>query len=273
MICRLIEEGIVSGHAPLLGFLLSALCAGALHAQPAPAVPGEGDRNARRLFVRFVEDAAVVPGGWVEGQYLYQNLEAGSRHFAGPLIAFKVVEGVEAGLRFGYVDLRGGQGPDGAGLSDIDLFLKYRLPGKGASRVAIGALLKAPSADEAEGLGTGEPDLEGFVAWRADLEAVTLVASAGARFNGQPDPAFIDTEDSVLLGAAVLLPATERVTFSVEGTYETERLEGDDADGRLTLGLQAFSRRRQGGFRGAVTLPLTDGAPDTELFLGAYLTY
>jgi hypothetical protein len=239
---------------------------------PGPGGPAK-DRDMRRLFQRFVEDAAITPGGWIEGMYDYQNLEGATSHFAGTRIAFKVDDGLEAGLRFGfsYLDVRGG--PDGGGISDVDLHLKYRLPGGGATRAAVGALLKAPSADEAEGLGTGEPDLALFAAVRADLEAVSLVANAGIRFNGQPDPAFVRTRDSLLAGVGILLPASDRVTFTIEGTWESRRIRGAGSDGRLTVGLQAFGEGGKGGFRGAVALPLTGGAPDAEILLGAVLTY
>jgi hypothetical protein len=243
-------------------------------AQPAPAGPvrTRQDPGARRLFQRFVEDAVISPGGWVEAQYRYENLEASSRHFVGPLIAFKVIDDLEAGLRFGYLDVRSDAGPDGSGISDIDLFLKYRLPGGGRGRVALGALFKAPTADETEGLGTGEPDIEVFSAYRASLEAVTLVASLGARFNGEPEGTSA-TEDSILLGAGLILPATPALTFVIEGTYETERIEGTGSDARLTVGVQASGGKRRGGFRVAAALPLNDGAPDVELFAGAYIAY
>jgi len=35
---------------------------------------GLADRSDRGLFQRFVEDAAVSSGGWVEMQYRYENL-------------------------------------------------------------------------------------------------------------------------------------------------------------------------------------------------------
>lgn len=247
--------------------------AGPVLAQEAAYRGPSKDRALRRLFQAFVEDAAVVPGGWVEGRYDYQNLEAGSRHQVGPLIAFKVVDNIEAGLRFGFARLTSDVGPDGSGLSDIDLFLKYRLPGRGSTRVALGALVKAPIADETEGLGTGEPDAELFAALRADLEAVSLVLNAGVRYNGEPEASPVDTRHSLLAGAGLLLPASERTTFVIEAGFETKRFEGGRADARLTIGVQVYGDRGRGGFRGAVGLPLNDGAPDGTLVLGAFLTY
>ena len=105
---------------------------GAPDADPPGSLPAKrnlGDRNDRRLFQRFIEDAAVSSGGWAEMQYRYDNLRGGKDHFIGPLVAFKVVTDVEAGLRFGWLDFRPDTGPNGSGLSDLDLYAKYRLPG------------------------------------------------------------------------------------------------------------------------------------------------
>jgi hypothetical protein len=238
-------------------------------ARPAPA----SDRSSRRLFQRFVEDAVVSSGGWIEGQYRYQNLSDGSTHYAGPLIAFKMVNNVEAGLRFGFLDVRPEGGPNGSGLSDIDLFAKYRLKGAGRGRFALGTLVKVPVADETEGLGTGRSDLELFAAYRADLDAVSLVANAGFRHNGDPKAPLPSTEDSLLMGVGLLLPATSRLTFVIEGTYESERFKGAPNDARLTVGMQSMGEQRHGGFRGALAIPLSDGAPDYEVLAGAFFVY
>ncbi len=238
----------------------------------APSGKDMADRNDRRLFQRFVEDAAVSPGGWIELQYRYDNLEEGSRHLLGPVVAFKIVDDVEGGLRFGWQDVNPDAGMNESGLSDIDLYAKYRFPGARA-RSAVGALLKLPTADEEKGLGTGKQDVELFAAWRADLEAVSIVANAGVRFNGDPDPPLPPTDDSILLGGALLLPATPGLTFAIEATYETERFEGAGSDARLTLGAQARGRGGRGGLRGAIAFPLSDGAPDYEVIVGGFLTY
>jgi hypothetical protein len=240
-----------------------------------PGTPGPAaaaDRNARRLFQRFVEDAAVAPGGWIEGQVSYENLPGGTRFLAGPVLAFKIVPDVEAGLRFGYVRLDPDAGPAESGLSDLDLYLKYRLPG-GRERFALGALVKAPTADETRGLGTGAADIELFGAFRADLDAVTLVASAGARFNGNPEAPSPEGKDSLVLGAGILMPATPRFTLTVEGTYESRRLAGGSSDARLTVGAERLGKGGRGGIRGAVALPLSDGAPDFQVLFGPFLTY
>ena len=268
----------------LLYFLLQtaavpALCGTPPQGPPDGAPPGTppakknvGDRNDRRLFQRFIEDAAISSGGWAEMQYRYDNLPDGRDHFIGPLVAFKLVKDVEAGLRFGWLDVHPGTGPRGSGLSDLDLYAKYRFPG-GRARTAVGALVKLPTADETEGLGTGERDAELFAAWRADLEAVSITANAGFRFNGDPDAPLAHRNDTLLLGGGILLPASPRLTIVIEGSYETNRIKDAADDARLTLGMQSRGPWGRGGFRGAVAIPLKDGAPDGEVILGAFLTY
>jgi len=259
--------------------VLSPAAAGRILAQnPPPGSAGAAprktlaDRSERRLFQRFVEDAAVSPGGWIEIQYHFENLQDGSRHVLGPLVAFKIVDDVEGGVRFGWEDVNPDSGPNESGFSDIELFGKYRFPG-GRARAAVGGLVKLPKADETRGLGTGRRDVELFAAWRADLDAVSIVANAGFRFNGNPDPPLPAANNSFLLGGAFLLPASPRLTFVIEATYETERIEGASNDARLTLGVQTRSQGGHGGLRGAIAVPLSDQAPDYQLIAGAFLTY
>ena len=244
----------------------------ALAQDPGGGVGTPGfERDARRLFQRFVEDAAIMPGGWIEGRLAYANLPNGETALLGPLVAFRLAPNLEAGLRFGFIDIERNSGVNESGFSDVDLYLKYRPSRLGRQRLAFGALVKAATADEQDGLGTGETDVEIFGAYRANLQAVTLVLNAGVWLNG--DPPGVDSEDSILFGGGVLLPATQRLTFILEGSWESERVDGAGDDGRLTTGFQLMGRNGRGGFRAAVALPLTDPAPEYEVLAGALFTY
>jgi hypothetical protein len=243
--------------------------------QQAPAHgTGRAERDAQRLFQRFAEDAAIIPGGWVEGRFSWEHFKGGAdRYLLGGLFAFRVTEGAEVGLDFGYenVDLKE---PDlnGSGLSDIDVYGKYRLRG-GTSPCAFGGLVKIPTADETKGLGTGKLDFEGFASCRADLEAVTLTGNLGARYNGSPDPPFPDSQASVLAGAGLIFPAGKRMSVVLEGTWESERLDGAKNDTRLTLGVQGVNTRPGWGLRGAVVLPLNNSELDYQGLFGAVYLY
>ena len=242
--------------------------------QAAPRTPAQPQRDAQRLFQRFAEDAAIIPGGWVEGRFSWEHFDGGGDRFLlGGLLAFRVTEGVEVGLDFGYenVDLKEFD-LSGSGLSDIDLYGKYRLSG-GTSPCALGGLVKIPTADETKGLGTGALDVEGFAACRADLSALTLTGNLGARYNGSPDAPFPDSQASVLAGAGLIFPVGRRMSFVLEGTWESERLDGAKNDARLTLGVQGNPVRPGWALRGAMALPLNDSALDYQGLFGAVYIY
>jgi hypothetical protein len=242
-------------------------------AQPAPAAARPTTRDTRRLFQRFAEDAAIVPAGWAEGQFVYTNLsDSGTHQFLGAQLAFRLTDQAEAGLRLGWENLDASDAPDGSGLADIDLYGKYRFHG-GAGHCAIGGLVKAPTADEDKGLGTGSADVEVFGACRADLKAASATANAGARYNGSTDAPLPDSQASVLLGGGLLIPTGQRATIVIEATYESQRFDGAGSDARLTLGMQWSPPAPGLGFRGAVALPLSDAAPDSQVLFGAVWLY
>ena len=231
-------------------------------------------RDAQRLFQRFAEDAAIIPGGWVEGRFSWEHFDGGGdRYLLGGLFAFRITEGVEVGLDFGYedVDLKDFD-LSGSGLSDIDVYGKYRL-NRGTSPCALGGLVKIPTADENKGLGTGALDAEGFAACRANLSAMTLTGNLGARYNGSPDPPFPDSQASVLAGAGLIVPMGKRMSFVLEGTWESERLDGAKNDARLTLGVQGNPVRPGWALRGAIALPLNDSALHYQALFGAAYLY
>ena len=100
---------------------------------------------------------------------------------------------------------------------------------------------------------------------------MSLTANGGVRING--DPPAGSGDDSVLFGGGILLPTSPNITFVIEGTFESERIEGADNDARLTVGFQSIWRSGRGGFRGAVGLPLSDSAPDYEILFGVFSSY
>jgi hypothetical protein len=240
---------------------------------PGPAAVAPTNRDARRLFQRFAEDAAIVPAGWAEGQFAYTNLsDSGTHEFVGAQLAFRLTDQAEAGLRLGWAHLDASDVPNGSGLSDIDVYGKYRFHGA-AGRCAVGGLVKAPTADEEKGLGTGSADVEAFGACRADLKAASAIANAGVRYNGSTDAPLPDAQASVLLGGGLVIPTGARTTVVIEATYESERLDGAGSDARLTLGMQWSPPAPGLGFRGAVGLPLSDAAPDSQILFGAVWLY
>ncbi|HYV18924.1 MAG TPA: hypothetical protein VFC25_07835 [Verrucomicrobiae bacterium] len=232
--------------------------------------PSQADRDSRRLFQRFAEDAAIIPGGWIEGQFNFEHIDSGvERMNLSGLFAFAVGHTNEVGFRLGFEKLNANSpDPDGSGIDDADVYFKHRLL-NGESHCALGGLMKLGFADADEGLGTGKTDLEFFAACRADTHAATFTGNIGGRYNGQPDAPLPDSEVSILAGGAVIFPFGNEWSAVIEATWESERLDGVGNDARLTFGLQGVATRPGFGFRGAFAIPLTDATPDYQVLFGA----
>src|SRR5262245_42453784 len=191
--------------AACLGLLLAASATVPAALAQDPAAPPADNRDGRRLFQRFAEDAAIIPGGWIEAVFTYENQTDGAaRYFTGGQFAFRLGDQSEAGLRLGFARQEADDGPDGSGIADLDVYGKYRF---GGSPCAVGGLVKLATANEEEGIGTGKTDVEGFFACRGDFAAVTLAGSVGARYNGDPDPPLPEANASLQAGGAILIPA------------------------------------------------------------------
>ncbi len=229
-----------------------------------------------RLFVRFVEDAAVVPSYWLEGQVGYRSNEApfGSGTGAaaeadilqvGPVFAFNVAEDFEFGARVSLAGRDADDAGSDTGVTDLDLWGKVSIVTE-PLKIALGVLLTAPTGDEQDLLGTGETDVEFFSAARKDFEHITLAGNVGLRINQDPDFDGLDLEgkNSLLLGAALLFPTTERLALTLEWALETERFDGRKNDARV---LGGFDLRTNESllFRGALGAGTSDGAPDLQL--------
>jgi hypothetical protein len=240
---------------------------------PAAAPATEVSAAAIRLFERFVEDAVMSPF-WAEFDYLYDNGEDSEANFLGPVIAFRVSQHLEAGTRFGYKEVKSETLPEGSGLSDIDLYLKYVTAAGRSNRWAFGGILKAPTADEDEGLGTGKTDVELFGAWRHGFGPVAFTANLAFRYNGSAETAAGDVDDTWLAGIGLIAPASPRIAAVIEAAYETERFEGGEGESSsLSAGIQVVGRSGRGGYRVTVGLPLTDGASDLRILAGAYCLF
>lgn len=245
---------------------------------PAQAQPASAGRvtSENRLFLRFVEDAALVPSYWLEGQARFQQntaaLVPGARGPAGeaslltvgPVFAMNVVEDFEFGARIATAFRDPERGGSDAGLTDLDLWGKISVV-TDPVKVALGILVTAPTGDEDKALGTGETNVEFFGGIRKDFSSLTIAGNAGVRINQDPDIDGLQLEgkNSLLAGAAVLFPAGRNLVLSVEYALETERIDGLKNDSRLFGG---FEYRQHQSFliRGGLGGGLSDGAPDFE---------
>lgn len=265
-----------------LTMLTAALAAGDLGAQetaPPPASPParHGVTSENRLFLRFVEDAAVVPSYWLEGQGRFQsNIGMGSLPGGdadvlsiAPIFAMNVAEDLELGARIALAFRDAADDGSASGLTDLDLWGKMAIV-TDPVRISAGLMITAPTGDEDRLLGTGETNVEFFAGLRSDYTHVTLAANLGMRVNqdAEFDGVPVEGKNSFLAGGAMMFPVTDQLVLTAELAFESERFEGLDNDTRLIGGFE-YRRNESILYRGGIGGGLSDGAPDFELIGGA----
>jgi hypothetical protein len=70
-----------------------------------------------------------------------------------------------------------------------------------------------------------------------------------------------------ILGAGVIFPSSDRISWVGELKYAGKRFEGLDDDIRILGGVN-WRVQSRGMFRGAITFGLSDGSPDYQVLAG-----
>ena len=266
-------------------------------AQPTPAPAVSRVSNDNRLFLRFIEDAAIAPSYRAEAQFWYlsntpsfqspfdldnvpssapSSVESDADKASDanvyelrPMFAFNVAEDLEFGARFGLAQRDPSSGDSDTGLTDLDVWGKISLV-TDPIRITAGMVLSLPTGDEDTLLGTGETNIEFFGAARYDFSKVSLAANLGVRINQDQDfgSAEAEGQNSILAGAAVLIPAGDKLVLTAEWAMETERLEGLKNYSTL-LGGAEYRFREEIMLRAAAGGGLSDGSPDFVLTCAA----
>ncbi len=259
------------------GALLTCGLSPAALAQQGYSSTGNRPDDSIRLFQRFIQDGAIAPHVWLEGQLRLEtnsplfNGDEGERRLLGTILALGLTEELEMGLTLGLVNLDPDNSGSESGLSDMQIYAKYRINELPLS-VTIGGIVKIPTADEDEGLGTGEVDIEGFIAVRKSYGHVDLIGNGGVRFNQDPEIGSIDGRTSILLGGGAIIAVTRTLYNSWELNFESKRYDQGDSIATLTPGLM-WRLGDRGLIRAGIGLGLTDGAPDFEAIGGFVLSY
>lgn len=240
-------------------------------AAPPATAPSE---DPARLFQAFAEDAAIVKGQWWEGQFDFssRDLPGGSLDVtsANLVAAFQPFRDLEVGGRVGFgTTSADGVLPDGSGATDADVWGKWRFGGGGPADFAVGVLATVPTGDDQAGLGFDSFAIEAFGAMRYELRALTVGGHLGFRMNGdgQVQGFTLDGKTSAVLGGTVIYPFAKGASLIGELNLETERWEGADSDIRALGGIE-WRVTRRGLVRGAVSVGLSDGAPDRRFLAG-----
>ncbi len=261
-----------------LRLLPFVLCAAVLPASPALAqqTPAQ-EKMPVRLIQSFVQDGGIQPNVWLEAQGRIESNTPlpdgndGTWSSLRGILALGFNDMLEFGLAWGGVSVE----PDGArshsGTGDIEVYGKYLFP-YAPLDISVGGLVKVPTADSEDLLGSGSADWEGFAAIRKDFGSIQTVGSLGLRWNGDPDVEGVDARTSLRVGGGVIFGLGRRSSGSLELTYETRRYEGLSSDFRMTPGL-LFRLGERGFFRAGVGLGLSDGAPDSAFIAGFGWSY
>ncbi len=270
-------------HSLVLTTSVLLLCAPAL-AQDRPdpeqppatgASPPASLSSGDRLFLSFAEEASVPESQWWEGQFEVANGDATDAIIARGVLAFQVFEDVEFGGRVGFGSTDAGRGlPDGSGATDLDLWAKLRLVGGADTQFAVGGLFTIPTGDDQAGLGFDAFSAEVFGSIRHRLQRVSVAGTVGVRFNddGQLQGFDVDGRTSPFVAGAVIAPLNDAISFVGELRVEGERYRGLDEDARVLGGVN-WRLNNRAFIRAALSLGLTDGAPDSQLIAGFAYTF
>lgn len=227
--------------------------------------------TTERLFLSFIEDAAIADRQWWEGQVEFLDGDPIDAIGVRGVVALQPWKDVEIGGRIGFGDTDTPAGlDDGRGATDADIWGKYVIgrDDRGAD-YSVGGVVTVPTGDDSSGLGYDAFGVEAFAAARVPLKRVTVGGHIGVRFNedGQILGVELDGQTSALLGGMVVAPLTTDLNVVGELVYESERFDGLDADARLLGGIN-WRVFRRGTVRGAVGFGLADGAPDAQFLVG-----
>lgn len=252
----------------------------------ASAFAAEGQQQYR-FFQFFVEDAAIVPTQWWEGQlrfisdgqYRSFNVPDSDTLAISPIVAFSPRDDFEIGAILSVEDIDYDSPllneKSGSGLSDTDIYGKYRIK-KEPFELTFGVLATLPTGDEDEGRGTGKLNVELFGAARKSIEHGMIINGVfGFRLNRDATllgVADLDAKTSIILGGGFIYPMTQTLALSGEISIESERYENADTDIRVTPGLQ-FKAFKNSLMRVGLGVGLTDGAPDFEAIASYVYTF
>ena len=243
---------------------------------PVRIVEGEEPRpfpGADRLFRSFIEDVVFVERQRAQAHVYAGDFENATSYVSEALVAFNfmALPRFEMGARGGYAGTEFDDGGGATGVTDVDLWAKFRVFSSPTTRLraAAGAIVDLPTGEPETGRATGAFGTKVFAAARYGIGAVTLSANGGARFTADTDIDGVDRTGQVSgsFGTAALVPFGERICGVIEAGYETARFEDGEDEGQALVGVN-WSVFREGILRVALGFGLADASPDTELTAG-----
>jgi hypothetical protein len=227
----------------------------------------------------FVADAALVRSTWLEARGDYADWGDGGRDTSVMgIVAFSIADKVELGGNFGYLDRKRSEDQvlygdrlssdvSNNGFADVNVYGKMVF-GKSTRPWAAGFLVKFPTADEKEFLGSGAADYELFVANRRPSTKSAWIWNAAVRFNGDPDISGAGSgKTSAAAAGGVILKISYSWAFMAEARYETRRYDGGN-NYFSVMPTFDFRPTENIALRLGVGFGLADGAPNVDYSFG-----
>ncbi len=193
-------------------------------------------------------DATVTRNMWFDGTVTFRSWPGSdafpkANDFALMVDgAFELLPRVEVGGNVGLLqrDYRERDLESGSGVTDTQVWGKYRLFEDPNVRVSAGALLALPTGSKGDGLGTGNPGLGVFLGAGTRTAGNAFVQGfVGLRQNDDLDNSVTTTLDgrsSLFVGFGGVVPAQENVEAFASLMLETERWRGAGTFAQLTGG-------------------------------------
>lgn len=272
---------------PLRPALAALAIAAALPAAAADAAAGTTATTTTsgrtgttdRLFLAFVQDAAIVPSQWWEGQIEYVNggneIPADAFIVRG-VVAFQPVKYLEVGGKFGLGNTNTDPPlPEGTGATDLDIFAKYLFHNVSDHLdFTAGVDATIPTGDDNVGLGFNSFAAQAFGGMRYTMESAIIGGHVGVRFNGDGSifGADLAGKTSFELGVHVLFPMANQVTITGEAQIETARFDGMDSTAQIVGGVN-WKAWQRGLLRASLAAGLTNATPNFRVLVGYAYTF
>ncbi len=230
-------------------------------------------RNGRRLFLALCLAAPVSDGfadAYANFDYAYRSGDFGSTSTT-KLTSYTLTLGViDAGTAYSvaipYQSLKDDATGDVSGLGDIILSGSHDFPLQSSndSKLTAGAVVKVPTADDTDGLGSGEMDFGFTLGWSAAYGEWRPMINVGYTFVG--DPAGVDYNDVVSYSLGVFRRLDRSGVFvSLDG--RSELIDGADPAREISAG-GFYVLNSQYALNGGAFIGLTDGSADSGFNLG-----
>ncbi len=227
--------------------LLARAAALAALAVPFATLPARAAEDLR-VPATLPYDANVTRNLWVDASVTFRSWPGSdafpkANDFA--LVvdgAFELFPKIEVGANTSLVqrDYRERDLSSGSGLTDTQVWGKYRLFEDQNVRVGAGAIVSLPTGSKGDGLGTGNPGLGVFVGAGTRTAGNAFVQGfVGLRQNDDLDNSVTTTlngRNSLFVGFGGVVPAQEGLEAFASLMLETERWRGAGTFAQLTGG-------------------------------------